>query len=142
MIKAKISGGLSHPVLQWSCATHSGPIRQLRSALGRDLTQFESDMLVYPRLCNVCLDGRQESTLSNLHTPLRSWKCRGFMDAASSNLNPESRDIKILAVVVRTETPVAHMNEIISFRRVIILDEILPHLEFRKSSRTRLEEDR
>ena len=45
-----------------SQVTHSGPICQLRSAVARDLTQFESDMLVYPRLCNVCLDGRQEST--------------------------------------------------------------------------------
>ena len=35
---------------------------QLRRAVApRDLTQFESDMLVYPRLCNVCLDGRQVS---------------------------------------------------------------------------------
>ena len=31
----------------------------LSQALNRNLTQFESDILVYPRLCAVCLDGRQ-----------------------------------------------------------------------------------
>lgn len=31
----------------------------LQKCLQRDLTQFESDMLVYPRLCMVCLDGNQ-----------------------------------------------------------------------------------
>lgn len=31
----------------------------LEEALGRKLTQFESDMLVHPRLCMVCLEGDQ-----------------------------------------------------------------------------------
>ena len=31
----------------------------IRISLGRELTQFESDMLVYPRLCMTCLDGPQ-----------------------------------------------------------------------------------
>ena len=52
--------------------------------------------------------------------------------------NLASRDIKILSVEVRAKILSAHMNEIIFFRRVIILDEILPHLEFsRKRSRNR-----
>ena len=31
----------------------------IRISLGRELTQFESDMLVYPRLCMTCLNGPQ-----------------------------------------------------------------------------------
>ncbi len=31
----------------------------LTSTLHRQLTQFESDLLVYPRLCAVCLNGNQ-----------------------------------------------------------------------------------
>ncbi|XP_059086814.1 uncharacterized protein LOC131883372 [Tigriopus californicus] len=38
----------------------SGQIQAiLQQALNRELTQFESDMLIYPRLCMVCLGGRQ-----------------------------------------------------------------------------------
>ena len=32
---------------------------EIRISLGRELTQFESDMLVYPRLCMTCLNGPQ-----------------------------------------------------------------------------------
>ena len=31
----------------------------LQATLKRDLTQYEQDLLSYPRLCNVCLDGNQ-----------------------------------------------------------------------------------
>ena len=31
----------------------------IRISLGRELTQFESDMLVHPRLCMTCLNGPQ-----------------------------------------------------------------------------------
>lgn len=38
----------------------SGQIQAiLQQALNRELTQFESDMLIYPRLCMVCLSGKQ-----------------------------------------------------------------------------------
>ena len=33
----------------------------LQATLKRDLTQYEQDLLSYPRLCNVCLDGNQAS---------------------------------------------------------------------------------
>jgi len=36
----------------------------LQATLKRDLTQYEQDLLSYPRLCNVCLDGNQ-SKLKN-----------------------------------------------------------------------------
>eukprot|EP00094_Tigriopus_californicus_P009383 TCALIF_09048-PA protein Name:"Protein of unknown function" AED:0.16 eAED:0.32 QI:0/0.57/0.37/1/0.85/0.75/8/0/553 len=40
----------------------SGQIQAiLQQALNRELTQFESDMLIYPRLCMVCLGGRQSA---------------------------------------------------------------------------------
>ena len=32
---------------------------EIRILLGRELTQFESDMLVHPRLCMTCLNGPQ-----------------------------------------------------------------------------------
>ena len=32
----------------------------LTSSLSRQLTQFETDLLLYPRLCAVCLNGNQE----------------------------------------------------------------------------------
>ena len=32
---------------------------EIRISLGRELTQFESDMLVHPRLCMTCLNGPQ-----------------------------------------------------------------------------------
>ena len=31
----------------------------LQATLKRDLSQYEQDLLSYPRLCNVCLDGNQ-----------------------------------------------------------------------------------
>ena len=34
-------------------------IPYLTASLNRDLTQYEQDLLTYPRLCNVCLDGNQ-----------------------------------------------------------------------------------
>ena len=32
----------------------------LEAALQRKLSQYEQDLLTYPRLCNVCLSGNQE----------------------------------------------------------------------------------
>ena len=40
--------------------------KTLSAALNRELSQFESDLLVYPRLCSICLDGRQVDTLGQL----------------------------------------------------------------------------
>ena len=39
---------------------------ELVSAIGRDLTYFEYDMITYPRLCMTCLIGVQVSHLSTL----------------------------------------------------------------------------
>ena len=36
------------------------------ASLNRDLTQYEQDLLTYPRLCNVCLDGNQEKKCFSL----------------------------------------------------------------------------
>ena len=36
---------------------------ELSSALGRDLSYFEYDMITYPRLCMTCLNGVQVNIL-------------------------------------------------------------------------------
>ncbi len=49
-------GGRRHP-LSGRPEAGGGVRAMLEGAMGRELTQFETDMIVYPRLCAVCFDG-------------------------------------------------------------------------------------
>ena len=54
---AKMPG--HHPLHKAPEKASKSLLPYLQATLKRDLTQYEQDLLSYPRLCNVCLDGNQ-----------------------------------------------------------------------------------
>ena len=56
---AKMPG--HHPLHKAPEKASKSLLPYLEATLKRDLTQYEQDLLSYPRLCNVCLDGNQAS---------------------------------------------------------------------------------
>lgn len=103
--------------------------KMIQQKLNRSLSQFEHDMLVYPRLCSVCLDGLQSKmiTCKNCHCVAYCSK-----EHLSQDFEFHSRSCQQLRIVIEDQrlecSILKELQQKAVFNPILIRDAYSPRL--------------